>query len=367
MTNVMRVSASISAQVIRTQLRRNHQIDRLGALALLVRFDLEGDALSFGQILQSGPLHRGDVHEHIAAAVIGLDEAIAPFSIEELDRIPSWPSGNSSPALLPPRRAFRVPADRTCAAGEHGHCCGLGARADPSWIVRGLVTPPLPFAEAERKASPCRTEHNIVRGELPTVQIGLSRRPDGLGTSSLNRPAPPWPSGFSSSGRIAFNSPISVHGGLTINRPADTSPPPASCGATLNSSRRHFPGGAEARGCCCDMPGQAVGGAPAFHRIPQQIAAGRPFGEGPGKALGHPLEFVLLFERRIDQNQAAALVRRHEGRQRHPAVEVDHAGLGVAPERLDQALARFRFDLAGGEAILRPQQRAGDQRRAGIG
>ena len=34
---------------------RNHQIDRLGAFALLVRLDLECDALSFGQILQSRP------------------------------------------------------------------------------------------------------------------------------------------------------------------------------------------------------------------------------------------------------------------------------------------------------------------------
>src|SRR6266851_5324688 len=67
-------------------LRRDHQVYRLGAFALLVRFDLECDALSVGQVLQPGPLHRGDVHEHIATAVIGLNEAIATFSIEELDR-----------------------------------------------------------------------------------------------------------------------------------------------------------------------------------------------------------------------------------------------------------------------------------------
>src|ERR1700688_4126388 len=67
-------------------LRRNHQVDRLGAFALLVRFDLECDALSFGQVLQPRALHRGDVNEHIAAAVIRLDEAVASFSVEELDR-----------------------------------------------------------------------------------------------------------------------------------------------------------------------------------------------------------------------------------------------------------------------------------------
>src|SRR6202011_113658 len=57
---------------------------RLGAFALLVRLYLECDALSFGQILQSRPLYCRDVNEHIAAAVVGLDEAIATFSIAEL-------------------------------------------------------------------------------------------------------------------------------------------------------------------------------------------------------------------------------------------------------------------------------------------
>src|SRR5258708_1455164 len=66
----------------------------------------------------------------------------------------------------------------------------------------------------------------------------------GFGASSLNRPAPPWPSGFSSSGRIALSSPSSVHGGLTTKRPAEIRPlPAAACAATLNSSRRHFADG----------------------------------------------------------------------------------------------------------------------------
>src|SRR5690349_12750061 len=70
----------------RKTLRLDHQVDRLGAFALLVRLNLEGDALSFGQILQSRPFDRGDVHEHIASAIVRLDEAVAAFSIEELDR-----------------------------------------------------------------------------------------------------------------------------------------------------------------------------------------------------------------------------------------------------------------------------------------
>src|SRR6476660_8536999 len=69
------------------------------------------------------------------------------------------------------------------------------------------------------------------------------RGPQGLGVSSLKRPAPPWPSGFSSSGRIVFNSPASVHGGLTTKRPVEVRGPPAAWGAALNSSRRHLPAG----------------------------------------------------------------------------------------------------------------------------
>src|SRR5206468_12873754 len=89
-------------------------------------------------------------------------------------------------------------------------------------------------------------EHNTDLRELPMAirTFHLMRRgSQGLGASSLNRPAPPWPRGFSSSGRIVFNSPASVHGGLTIRSPVEARGPPDACGATENSSRRHFPAG----------------------------------------------------------------------------------------------------------------------------
>src|ERR1700754_1361666 len=98
----------------------------------------------------------------------------------------------------------------------------------------------------KRNVKPVLTaQHNTVPRQLPTG-LFMSRCPagwlQGLGTSSLNRPAPPWPSGFSSSGRIAFSSAASRHGGLTTRRPAEVSAAPACCGATLTSSRRHVPG-----------------------------------------------------------------------------------------------------------------------------
>src|SRR2546428_7267451 len=71
----------------------------------------------------------------------------------------------------------------------------------------------------------------------------MGRVPRGWGASSLTRAAPPWPRGFSSSGRIVFSSPASVHGGLTIRSPVEARGPPDACGAAENSSRRHFPAG----------------------------------------------------------------------------------------------------------------------------
>src|ERR1700745_329110 len=119
-----------------------------------------------------------------------------------------------------------------------------------------MYPPPQPFAEAERKAGLNGGEHNTVLCKLPTAQIRLfpatrvarvwaakvrvvvTLRSQGLGVSSLNRPAPPWASGFSRSGRIALSPPTSAHGGLPISSPAEARASPAACGATLNSRRR---------------------------------------------------------------------------------------------------------------------------------
>jgi hypothetical protein len=38
-----------------------------------------------------------------------------------------------------------------------------------AWLFLGLVTPPQPFAEAERKASPNGPNDNTVPGGLPTA------------------------------------------------------------------------------------------------------------------------------------------------------------------------------------------------------
>ena len=92
--------------------------------------------------------------------------------------------------------------------------------------------------------------------------------------------------------------------------------------------------------------GGGVGGAAAFDWVPDQIGAGRPFGVGLGERVRQRLEFVLLLEGGIDQHQAAPLVGRHEGRQRRPAVEIDHPRLAIAAQRVDQLLAGAGLDFA---------------------
>src|ERR1051326_6911600 len=62
------------------------EIDSLRPLALLVGLDVEADALTFVERLQSGALDRGDVNEDVATAVVRLDESVTALAIEELDR-----------------------------------------------------------------------------------------------------------------------------------------------------------------------------------------------------------------------------------------------------------------------------------------
>src|ERR1700679_2939873 len=85
----------------------NNQVYRLRTLAFLVRLDVETDMLPFGQRFQPRTLNSGDVHEHIAAAVIRLDEAVATFAIEELDSTTHCHRATPSPVVAPPSRPPR--------------------------------------------------------------------------------------------------------------------------------------------------------------------------------------------------------------------------------------------------------------------
>src|SRR5882757_1607122 len=113
------------------------QIHRLRAFALLVGLDFELNPLSFVERFQSGLLDRGDVHEHIASAIVRLDEAVATLAIEELDRTTVCHRQTPSPANASP------PTPTDGGSAKHSHRKKASA-------LEASVTPPTPQMEAER-------------------------------------------------------------------------------------------------------------------------------------------------------------------------------------------------------------------------
>src|SRR5262245_751548 len=68
-----------------TTLAGDDKVDRFRALAFFIRLDVERKTLSFVQRLETCTFDRGDVHEHIAPTILGLDESVTALGIEELD------------------------------------------------------------------------------------------------------------------------------------------------------------------------------------------------------------------------------------------------------------------------------------------
>ena len=83
------------------------------------------------------------------------------------------------------------------------------------------------------------------------------------------------------------------------------------------------------------------------------------------QSAGEPREIGRLLERRIDQDDAAALLRRHIGAERGPAVERQHFGAPVAQHAFERRRGA-RFELAGDQPVLRPHEGKRDERRARI-
>src|SRR6266850_1211007 len=83
-----RAACAVEAGVgdkVRLRSAGDDQVHGLRTLALLVGLDIEVDALTFVERFQSGAFHRRDVHEHVAPAIVRLDEAVATLAVEELD------------------------------------------------------------------------------------------------------------------------------------------------------------------------------------------------------------------------------------------------------------------------------------------
>src|SRR5471032_3068330 len=64
-------------------LSSHDQIHSLRSFALFIGFDVEADLLTFVQTFKSGLLHGGDVHEHVASAIVRFYKAVAAFAVEE--------------------------------------------------------------------------------------------------------------------------------------------------------------------------------------------------------------------------------------------------------------------------------------------
>src|SRR4051812_32960785 len=157
---------------------RNHQIDRLRALALLVGLDLEGDALSFSEVLESRALYRGDVDEHVAPAIIGLDEAVAALAVEELDRPRHGHRENSCPRIASPcASAHRL--DRT-VRGRKAWPSGRPARRSAKNLEALSLRRP---HSRKRNVKPVPTpQHSTVPPALPTDISGLGQfEPEATG------------------------------------------------------------------------------------------------------------------------------------------------------------------------------------------
>src|ERR1700687_4339372 len=225
--------------------------------------------------------------------------------------------GKLLPRTAPPLRSLAYRLDRRCTAGELGHLVGLGCkRRSVLKLFRGLVTPPLPFAEAELKADPNGVKHNTVLCKLRTTQIGLfARSPARLRFGRLK----PEPAGAALAERLfqlgqdCFEFARQRPRWIDDQKTCRGEGVPDGLRRDAELQTQAFSGRRAGADSLRDMPRKAVGGAAAFHRIPQQIAAGRPFRERFREACGEPFGLVLLRVRRIDQDQATALLWRHEG------------------------------------------------------
>src|SRR5229473_4431978 len=127
------------------------------------------------------------MNEHIAAAVIGFDEAIATFSVEELDRTSHGHRENSYPVVLRRyARAYRP--DRTFAVGKLGHPGGFKRpRRSAFKICEALSL--RRYHSRKRNVKPVLMDWSIIRfpanclrtfrGVLPGSRLGL-RASQGL-------------------------------------------------------------------------------------------------------------------------------------------------------------------------------------------
>ena len=138
-----------------------------------------------------------------------------------------------------------------------------------------------------------------------------------------------------SSGRTAASSPSSVKGGLTTTSPQPLRRSGSVGRSSVSSTRKELGHGERGQGRVESGDRLAV-----LDRVPGDIDAGGETLQALRQPFGHTVQLVSLLERRIDQDDAAALLRRQHGLERDPGVERHHLGPAVAPDgRLEDARA----------------------------
>src|SRR5918997_424833 len=110
----------------------DHQVNSLGAFALLVRFNLKAEPLAFVQRFQPRTFDCGDVHEDVTPAVVRLHETIASFTVEKLH------NARLRHREAPPHALHRRPPPcgstarpDSCSQKRQPH--GFGSAGPPYW------------------------------------------------------------------------------------------------------------------------------------------------------------------------------------------------------------------------------------------
>ena len=107
-------------------------------------------------------------------------------------------------------------------------------------------------------------------------------------------------------------------------------------------------------------------GRPVLDRIPCDEHSGSKSRMTGGKAIRQIAEFVWILEGRIDQDKAAALLRRQECAQRLPCVALMHRDQAVMREAFAQGSDVRGLQFAAGQTIVWAQQGPRERRGAGI-
>src|SRR6185437_10109289 len=91
--------------------------------------------------------------------------------------------------------------------------------------------------------------------------------------------------------------------------------------------------------------GEGVALLLVLERIPERVNSLRKPLVCPDEASGEPLEFAILLEGRIDQDESALFLGRQLATQRQPAIELDYPALDIPGEQRRQRLGIRRVQF----------------------